>query len=97
MCRKAKFLHHSPSYYIDVLALQVDATAVVEARFIENVANYKGGAIDADQESTSLSANEYVHLFSQNQPGNCFMLFGNEQAPHSVSSNLYRQFTLKIN
>jgi len=70
-----------------VFAVQVDATAVVEARFIENLAEFKGGAIYADEESTSPSANEYTHLFAQYIHGNCFMLFGNEQTPlPSVSS-----------
>ena len=64
---------------------QVDATAVSEAHFIDNSVDYKGGAISADQESTSLNANEYSHLFAQLLPGNCFILFGNE---HSVSVSI---------
>ena len=71
---------------MDVTPLQVDATAVVEARFIENSAEYKGGAIYADEESTSLNANEYAHLFAQLLPGNCFILFGNEQTTPAGSS-----------
>ena len=69
---------------------------MVEANFIENSAGYKGGAIYADQESTSLSANEYAHLFAQLLPGNCFMLFGNEQAPSSVSSILCDSIISKL-
>ena len=64
---------------------QVDATEVIEAHFIKNVADYSGGAIYVDEESSSLSANEYSHLFAQKMPGNCFMLFGNENSPTSVS------------
>lgn len=71
---------------MNTLVQQVDATAVIEAHFIENSAEYKGGAIDADQESTSLSANEYSHLFAQSLLGNCFMLFGNEPGIASVSA-----------
>ena len=82
------FYNYSPYIIciVHIIALQVDATAVVEAHFINNSARYKAGAIYADQESTSLSASEYDHLFAQLIPGNCFMLFGNEQAPPSVSS-----------
>ena len=72
---------------MDMTLLQVDATAVVEAHFIENSAEFKGGAIYADEESTSLSANEYVHLFAQLLPGNCFILFGNEQTS-SAGNNM---------
>ena len=61
--------------------LQVDATAVVKAHFIENLAEYKGGAISADEESTSVSANEYAQLSTRQLPRNCFILFGNEQGP----------------
>ena len=78
-------------------ALQVDATAVVEAHFINNSAEYKGGAIYADQESTSLSANEYDHLFAQLLVGNCFMLFGNEQTTSSVSSVIMFSGNIIIN
>lgn len=72
----------------NVLAAQVDATAVVRAQFIENLAEYKGGAIFADEESTSLSANEYTHLFAQLIYGDCFMLFGNEQPGSSSVSSI---------
>ena len=58
----------------------------MEAQFIENSAEYKGGAIYADEESTSLSANEYFHLFGQFLPGNCFILFGNEQTSSAANS-----------
>ena len=74
---------------------QVDATAVVEARFIENSAGYKGGAIHADEQSTSLSANEYDHRFAQFLPGNCFMLFGNENTS-PAGSNMVMQYWMHI-
>jgi len=64
---------------------QVDASRVTEAHFIENIAYYNGGAIYVDEETSSLSANEYSHLTAQTQPGNCFMLFGNEVYSTTVS------------
>ena len=71
---------------MDLILLQVDATAVTEARFIENSAEYKGGAIYADEKSASLSVNEYTHLFAQLLPGNCFISFGNEQTSTAGNS-----------
>ena len=61
--------------------LQVNAAAVVKAHFIGNSAEYKGGAISADEESTSVSADEYAHLSTQHLTTNCFILFGNERGP----------------
>ena len=81
-------ISQSPPYWLYVSSTQVDATGVSKAHFIENIADYSGGAIFADEESSSLSANEYSHLFAQNSPGNCFILFGNEISPTSVSDML---------
>ena len=64
---------------------QLDMSGVELAVFQSNYANLKGGAIHADESSSSFSQNEYNHTRAQNRFGFCFATLGNERGGPSVS------------
>ena len=76
--------------YTVVFPFQLDMTGVVSAVFAYNNATFSGGAIYADESSTSITADEYNHTLAQNRFGLCFALFGNEFNTQPVS--LVRQY-----
>ena len=47
------------------------------AEFQFNSARFSGGAVYADESSTTVTANEYNHTLSANVLGICFMEFQN--------------------
>lgn len=53
-------------------------SAVEKAIFLQNKAIASGGAIYADDASTSLSAVEYNHTLAETRFNLCFARFGNE-------------------
>ena len=65
---------------------------VVIATFARNRATFSGGAIYADESSTSITADEYNHTLAQNRFGLCFAVFGNEFNTQPVSSLLHCDF-----
>ena len=73
--RRRNFLSHT----------QVDMSEVTSANFARNKATFAGGAIFADDASTTISSNEYNHTLAQGLFGRCFLIFGNELNIHSVS------------
>ena len=58
--------------------LQLDLSGVSNGYFRRNKALFSGGAIFADDSSSSLVAIEYTHKVADNQVGPCFLQFGNE-------------------
>lgn len=64
---------------------QVDMSDVTSANFTRNKATFAGGAIFADEASTTISSNEYTHALAQGRFGRCFLMFGNEFNLQSVS------------
>lgn len=67
-------------------ATQIDMSDVELAMFRFNNATLSGGAIYADESSSSLSQNEYNHTRAQNRFGFCFAILGNEIVPDTVST-----------
>ena len=67
------------------LHTQVDMSDVTSANFTRNKATFAGGAIFADEASTTISSNEYTHALAQRRFGRCFLMFGNEFNLQSVS------------
>lgn len=70
-------------------ATQVDMLDVELAIFRFNNATLSGGAIYADESSSSFSRNEYNHTRAQNRFGFCFATLGNEIVPDRVSLQLH--------
>ena len=60
-------------------------SGVDSATFAYNNATFGGGAIYADESSTSITADEYNHTLAQSRFGFCFALFGNEFSFQPVS------------
>jgi len=58
------------------------------ANFTLNKATFAGGAIFADDASSSISSNEYNHTLAQGRFGQCFLVFGNEFNINSVSARI---------
>ena len=58
--------------------MQIDMSEVKQANFTGNKAVFSGGAIYADDGSTSLSADEYNHTLAAFRFNYCFARFGNE-------------------
>ena len=57
---------------------QLDLSGVTRGNFRRNRAMFSGGAIFADDTSSSVTAIEYTHQLAENNLGPCFLQFGNE-------------------
>ena len=61
--------------------LQVNFIEVTKGVFQFNEVIYAGGAVYADEDSTTVTSNEYNHTLSSNVLGVCFMEFRNSFSP----------------
>ena len=56
----------------------MDLSDVAVGNIRNNSALFSGGAIFADDSSSSLASVEYVHKAAENNIGTCFLQFGDE-------------------
>ena len=75
---------------------QVDLSNIEVGNTWNNAALISGGAIFADDSSSSIPAIEYTHKVADDVPGPCFLQFGDEFTIVKVCSKVMRQINSEL-